>query len=322
MYYGYDYLAACELAFFKNKLDLARNYAGNAVIKAREKKQHSIEAMAQYYLLCIAVHEGDAELTNEMLRQLRGHLNNKDFWNRQMFYDLFSGSFYAHLGIIEKVPSWLALDEKETSSGVSIPARELIVGVRYYFARGKYKQALAVLCCSSPREPMERFHFGELIFSLLFAVARLKTGDADGAVIDFMKAYELSFDGVFEMPFIELGKIFKPLVAEISERKSCGITQEWLKSVGRKASIYAKKTAVIMNTMKNEIEIKEPVRLSERERVVLLDLYHGLSRDEIAANQYLSRNTVDKILKSVFIKLDAKNSPDALRIALAAKLID
>jgi len=322
MYAGYDDLAAGELAFFRNQLDNARIYAHNAVIKAREKKQYSIEAMAQYYLLRIAIHEGDEPLTNEMLRQLRAHLDNADFWNRQLLYDLFVGSFFAHIGLTEMIPSWLALDEKETTSNVRIHTRELIVGVRYYFARGKYKQALAVLCNSSPREPLERFHFGELIFSLLFAVARLKTGDRLGAVNDFGKAYNMSLGGEFEMPFIELGKEFAPLAAAVSAQGNCKIPEEWLKAVGRKASVYAKKTAVIMKMIKKETQAVDTVNLSERERKVLKDLSHGLSRDEIAANQYLSRNTVDKVLQSVFIKLDAINSSDALRIAMENKLIE
>jgi len=97
-------------------------------------------------LFRIATHEGDGPLTNEVLRQLHGHLDNAHFWNRQMLYDLFADSFYSHIGITDMVPSWLALGEKEQAPYIRIPARELIVGVRYYFARGKYKQALAILC--------------------------------------------------------------------------------------------------------------------------------------------------------------------------------
>ena len=321
MYCGYDDLAACELAFFRNQLDSARSFAHNAVLKARAKKQYGIEALAQYYLLRIAIHEGDGLLTAEMLKQLRDHLDNTDFWNRQLLYDLFAGSFYTHIGLPGMAPSWLALDEKDMASDVRIPARELIVGVRYYFARGKYKQALAILCNSYPVAPLERFYFSELIYLLLFAVARLKTGDTQGAVNDFIKVYKTSFDGVFEMPFIELGRMFKPLAAAVSANADSGIPEDWLKAVGRKASVYAKKSAVIMDMIRKDSK-EENIRLSGRELEVLKDLYHGLSRDEIAGNQYLSRNTIDKVLQSIFIKLGANNSSDVLRIAMEKKLIE
>ncbi|MCL2813195.1 MAG: LuxR C-terminal-related transcriptional regulator [Oscillospiraceae bacterium] len=321
MYYGYDDLAACELAFFKNQLDIAGNHAHNAVIKAREKKQYSIEIMAQQYLLRIAIHEGNYPFTKELLKQLNAHLQNPDFGNRQLLYDLFAGSFYIHIGLTDMAPSWFAIDEKDAAPEIHIPTRELIVGVRYYLATGQYKQALSILCNSHPRAPHERFLFGELIFSLLFAVARFATGDMAGSAKDFEKAYELSFNGEFEMPFIELGKSFRLLASTVQKQKDCVIPEQWLISTERKASVYTKRSAVIANSFKREKNIKEDVLLSARELEVLNDLYHGLSREEIAEIRYLSVNTVKKILQSIYIKLDATNNVDAIRIALEKKLI-
>ena len=321
MYWGYDDLVACELAFFRNKLDDASRHAGNAILKARGKKQHSIEAMAQHYLLRVAIHEGDYPMTNEMLKQLRSHLDNPGFWNRQLLHDLFVGSFYIHIGLPDMAPQWLAIDDKDTDTEVHIPTRELIVGVRYYIARKKYQQALAVLINSFPREPHERFHFGELIISLLLAVVQQKTGETDGAVSNFQKAYEMSFNGEFEMPFIEMGKAFSPLAAAVRERGDNKIPVEWLASIERKASVYVKKTAIVANAFKRAQKLIEPVSLSEREQEVLRDLYHGLSREEIAENRYLSINTVKSVLRSVFNKLDANNNVDAIRIALEKDLL-
>jgi len=322
MYYGYDDLVGCELAFFRNQLDLARNYAYSAIMKAREKKQCAIEFVAQFYLIRIAVHEGDGQLIKEILRQLRGHLDNPDFWNRQLLYDLITGSFFAYIGLNEKVPSWIAVDEKDTAAEVRIPVRELIVSVGYYLTAKKHKQALAILCNSYPREPQERFFFGELAFLVLQAYARLKTGDITGAVKDFENAYIMSFHGEFEMVFIELGKSFHQLATAAASHGDNVIPDAWIKTISRKASIYSKKADVIMNSIKREEQIKDKVPLSDREQDVLNDLYHGLSRDEIAANRYLSINTVKKILQTIYIKLDANNNVDAIRIAIDRKLVD
>ena len=322
MYYGYEDLVACELAFFRNQPDLAKNHAHQAIFKAREKKQYSIEAMATQYLLRISMLEGDYPLAKEVLKQLRSGLDNPDFWNRQLLYDLFTGFFYAQIGLPKMAPSWLIMDEKEANSEVRIPTRELIVGVKSHIASKKYNQALTVLSNSYPRQPHERFLLSELTISLLTAVARVQTGDAPGAVQDFIKAYSLSFNGEFEIPFIELGKNLRPVVAAVSEQADHGIPDEWLKSISRKASVYAKKTAVIMNAFKGEKNIKDTIQLSERETEVLSDLYHGLSRDEIAEYRYLSVNTVKKILQSIYIKLDANNNVDAIRIALERKMIE
>ncbi|MDR0906979.1 MAG: LuxR C-terminal-related transcriptional regulator [Oscillospiraceae bacterium] len=322
MYYGYEDLVACEIAFVKNQPETARICAHRAAVKAREKNQYSIEMTATQYLLRIAVYEGDYPLVKELLKQLRGHLDNPDFWNRQLLYDLFVGFFHAQIRLANLVPAWLVMEEQEINAEVHMPVRELIVSAKSYIASNKYDHALSVLCNSFPREPQERFLFGELVLTLLTAVARVKTGDTAGAVRDLEKAYALSFDGLFEMPFIELGKNLRPLVAAAAKQGGCGVPTDWLATMELKASAYAKKAGVIMNAYKKEQKIEDSVQLSAREREVLNDLYHGLSREEIAVNRYLSINTVKKILQSIYLKLDANNSVDAIRIALENKLLE
>jgi len=321
MYYGYADLAACELAYFRGQMDTASRHAHSSVLKAREKKQYSIEAMAEQYILRMAVHDGDYALVKSILTKLGAHLENPAFWNRQLFFDLFTGLFYIQIGMPTMAPAWLAADDKGVKSEVHIPIRELIVGAKYCIATKKYSRALTMIYNSYPRDPRERFVFGELTLSLLSALALLKNGDIDGSMRDMKKAYNLSYDGEFEMPFIELGANFRPLAAEAQKHADCAIPEGWLKSIELKAAVYVKKSAVVRNAIKNEQKIIDTVQLSERETGVLNDLYHGLSREEIAVNQFLSINTVKKILQSIFIKLDAGNSVDAIRIALEMKLI-
>lgn len=322
IYSGYSDLVACEYAFFKNQHALARNYAHSAILSARENQQYSIEALAGKYLLRIAMAEGNSSLVKVILKQLRAHLNNPNFWNRQLYYDLYIGGFYAQIGLPEMIPRWLIIEEKETPSDIHVTSRELIASVLYYIASKKYQHALTLLCTYYPRPVHERFLFGELRLLLLTAVARIKTGDTAGALADFEKAYALSFDGVFEMFFIEQGKLLHPLVEAALHHEHCAIPEEWLKLIDRKASVYAKKLAVVSGVIKSELNVGESISLSHREQEVLSDLYHGLSRDEIAAHRYLSINTVKKILQSIYIKLDAQNNIDAVRIALEKKLIE
>jgi LuxR family maltose regulon positive regulatory protein len=229
--------------------------------------------------------------------------------------------FFAKIGLPAMTASWLVMNEKEEDDDISIPTRELLVSVSNLIALNRNAQALAILCNSYPREPQERFLFGELYFFLLGAVARIKINDLKGAIEDFERAYALSFSGVFETPFVELGKNLHPLVVVALRKEDCNIPDEWLKRVDRKAYIYAKKTAVIRGSYKTEHKIEDNIQLSEREHEVLTDIYHGLTREEIAENQYISLPTVKKTIESIYTKLDANNIADAIRIALKNKLI-
>jgi len=323
MYYGFYELVACELAFYKNQPDRAKTYAYSAIEKAREKKQYSIEIVAEQYLLRIAMQEGNLSLTKTTLLQITDHLDNPDFWNRQVYYDLITGYFYILLGITDLVPSWLHMDEADMTDEIRIPTRELLVSIKYYIACNRYDQAHAVLSKSYPREPQERFFFGELLLALLTAVVKINTGDIAGALTEFERAYNLSFQGEFEMFFIELGKVLNPLVAAAQKQADCQIPDEWLKMINYKASAYRKKISLITNAMKKEKNIEEThIKLSNREKELLYDLYIGLSREEIAATRYLTINTVKTIIQSLFIKLDANSNVDAVRIAIEKKLLD
>jgi len=322
VYAGYDDLVACEYAFFKNQPDIARHHAHNAIIKAQDKKQHTVSALAEKYLLRIAGQEGDAHLAKEILKNMRSYLDNDGFWNRQLYYDLYTGAFYASIGVLEPIPRWLVLDEEEVMSAIEMPARELIVSAAYYIASKKYQQALTLLNSTYPREPNERFLFGEIRISMMTAVALIRTGDTPGALAAFEKAYKMSVDGVFEMFFVELGRELYPLVAAALDSDDCIIPSQWLIAIKRKASIYAKKVAVVAGAIRRALNLQEAAALSERELEVLNDLYHGLSREEIAEKRYLSINTVKKTLQSIYIKLDAGNNVDAIRVALEMKLID
>jgi len=158
--------------------------------------------------------------------------------------------------------------------------------------------------------------------TLLMAVAELKACDAAGAVKCVEKAYKLSYEGVFEMPFIEMGRHMTVLTAAVMEIRSDIIPSKWLHSVERKATIHAKNKEAAARAYKRENNIGEEIGLSEREREVLSDMCRGLSRDEIAAHRCLSINTIKKILQSLYIKLDANNNLDAVRIAFERNLVN
>jgi len=196
-----------------------------------------------------------------------------------------------------------------------VRARCLIASQRYYVALTALSQSL------HSEETEEKFLLGELVRCLLRAIALMKTGKTEEAVAEFEQAYRLSFSGEFEMPFIEFGKHMQELAALAAKQADCAIDRAWLEGICQRAAVYAKKADFVARLYKKEHHILEVVRLTEREHEILTDLYHGLSRADIAANRYLSVNTVKTILQALYQKLGAENNVDAVRIALEMKLI-
>jgi DNA-binding CsgD family transcriptional regulator len=64
------------------------------------------------------------------------------------------------------------------------------------------------------------------------------------------------------------------------------------------------------------------VRLTRREKEVLLSLFRGYTQDEIAENASRSVNTVKTIIKHIYEKLGASNRADAIRIAISLGLLE
>ena len=321
MYIGYDELVACEIHYYKNEISKAKQHAYEAIKTSREKNQSSIETLAKKYLLRIAIHAGDTGLALDVVSQLRNK-DNPSFWNQSLLTDLIMGSFYALIGCPKLSPSWLFLTKKEAKSEIHIPVAELAVTLMNYIALKKYDRVLALLANSHPRKPTDRFLFGELHLSLISSVAKTYTGDAQGGIRDFAQAYALSNEGKFVMFFVEMGRSLHPVINAVMKDGSTGIPEKWLGMIYRKAAIFSKKAAIIAQAAVSAEAVQKDAILSEREKEVLHDLYQGLSRDEIAENRYLSINTVKKILQSIFIKLDASNSVDAIRIAVRMGLVE
>lgn len=66
---------------------------------------------------------------------------------------------------------------------------------------------------------------------------------------------------------------------------------------------------------------KQQIVLGRREKEVLEQIKNGFTNTEIAAQLFLSVNTVDTYRKSLLSKLKAKNTADLIRLALLHKLI-
>ncbi|MCL2106826.1 MAG: LuxR C-terminal-related transcriptional regulator [Oscillospiraceae bacterium] len=322
LYGGYDDLAAAELSFFRNRPAEVKSFAQQAIAKARANKQYGIEIMAAQYLLRVSLLEGDYPLASEMLRQLKILEGVSDFWDRQPLYDIYTAVFYAQIGLAHLAAPWLTINAKDELWDYRGPAREQLVRARCLIASQRYYVALTAL--GQPlrgEETEEKLLLGELVRCLLRAIAFMKTGKAEDAVAEFEQAYRLSFSGEFEMPFIEFGKHMQELAALAARQADCVIDKAWLKLLSQKAAIYVKKADFVARLYKKERQIVEVVKLTEREHEVLNDLYHGLSRAEIAANRYLSINTVKSVLQTLYLKLGAENNVDAVRIALEMKLL-
>jgi LuxR family maltose regulon positive regulatory protein len=156
---------------------------------------------------------------------------------------------------------------------------------------------------------------------VLEAVCLYKNKNRKAALIAFGEAYDMALSNELVMPFVEIGNDMRTLTRVAIRDDKNDIPRKWLEQINRKAGTYAKRLNLVVSEYKKANNLGKDVQLSQREIEILYDVYHGLTRSEIALSRNLSVSTVKMVLSSVYSKLGADNVADVIRIALERKLI-
>ena len=328
---GMDNLCQAELAFFREDLNNAEQYAREALFIAREKKQYEVVSKCLFYLLRIQLHSGNLAAGNELWKQLETQLDIQDYSTRYVIYDIISGWYYAHTGATELIAPWLTNEFEESNLNLLYHNYETMVKAKSLYAEKRYEEALGFLEKKEVREGLGSFYFGLLEITVLKAVIHNSMGNEAAAISTMEISYEMSKYGssadlsgepeFFCMPFIELGEDMRLLSTTALNSAQCSIPKLWLETIRNKASVYAKKLALLKIQYKRLREEAEIPFLSSQELSVLAGISRGMTREEIAKDLSTSINTVKNILKTVYDKLGAYNKADAIRIASGTGLL-
>jgi DNA-binding NarL/FixJ family response regulator len=161
----------------------------------------------------------------------------------------------------------------------------------------------------------------KLEFKIFAAICLYLVNEKKEAFRALREAYELSSYNALDTMFVEFGNNMRTLSRAAMKSADCDIPNEWLSRINKKSATYAKKLAFVISEYRKSNHLDDEIQLSAREIEILTDMYHGLSRSEIAINRKLSINTVKSLLQIVYAKLGAENNMEVIRIALDMKLI-
>ena len=173
----------------------------------------------------------------------------------------------------------------------------------------------------------ESFLFERIEMLAMEACIHYKMKNTEKAYSSLAEAFAAASPNNIITPFIELGKDMRTLtsfaIKQKSHQKKDAITipKSWLEEINRKSASYAKRLTHFVTKFKQASGITDNVVISPREREVLSDLSHGLSRTEIAASRNLSINTVKMIVNHIYMKFGAENLAEVIRIATEKKIL-
>jgi LuxR family maltose regulon positive regulatory protein len=326
--YGTDALAYSELAYYQGDLNKAEQFARQAVYRGREKNQNEVETCALFFLMRLNIHKGDIAGIREAERQLQAQLEKSDYVNRYNIHDVIMGRFYTRLGLIEKIAPWLRMESGEGELNVLSRGFDTLVKARCMVIEKNYPEALRILEREQASGDLGSFLLGFLEMTVLEAVARHLNGEKAGASSVLKKAYDIGVLHGFAMPFIELGEYMHGLAGAILKSRPddpanaeiSGIPREWLQTIRRDASAYAKKRVLVAAQYSGR-ETSLPPDFSQYELSILSSLSQGRTSEEIADAMRVSVKMIKSAIRRLYIKLGATNSAGAVRSATEKGLL-
>jgi LuxR family maltose regulon positive regulatory protein len=311
-------LAKGELLFYQDDIRGAEPFIVRALDSAKEKKQFEIVHRALFYILRIAVLQGNYTKLERALKDMEVQLNESEYTVRYITYDIALAWYYCLLCIPEKTPEWLKEKFTPYSHASFIENFGNQIKAFYCYVTNNYPSLLAYM---EEQKKREAILYGRIEMFAMEACIHYKMKNREKAYSMLKEAYKTASPNNITMPFIELGKDMRTLTSFAQKMTDDAIPKSWLESINRKSASYAKRLVHIITKYKHSGGAKNKIAISQRESEILTDLSHGLSRTEIAANRNLSVNTVKMIINNVYMKLGAENLVDAIRIASEKKIV-
>ena len=315
---GLDDLCRGELFFYQGAVSEAESSITKALLKAREFDQFEIVYRALFYIIRIAVLQGDSAKFERTMREIEQQLTGNKYYTGFTIYDIICGWYYYILGKQDRIPEWLK--EKFIFS----PHTNTIKNVgNYVKARYCYmtKDYVGLLSYMEEKKQRHTILFERVELLALEACVHLKAKNKPEAVRALQEAYEAAAPNGIVMPFAELGKDIWTLIDAVAGDLDGKIPLAWLKSVKKRATAYFRNHSLVVYDYKKAHDTGDVIVLSPRETEVLRDLRDGLSRLDIADKYGLSINTVKLHINGIYDKLGAGSRADIFRIAAERKLI-
>lgn len=308
---GAEALCAAEYALETGDFDSVEANALKTIYQARTKNQTSVLVCAIFTLARLYIYQNQYPKALNLLGELSDEVSSNIESILMNTYDLSMAYIYGCANQYEKIPRWI----REGDMSINSP---MVQGAVFsYVVYGKalilsrdWVRAEALLETFNSYFSIFNNQLGFLHNYIHLAIAAFNRGNEEIGRAWLEKALLIGQADNIIMPFIENGDKLISLLKSFKEDH--GIDMAYISKIIEGSKNYFMLPSLNFNSINH---------LSSREIEVLDLLSKGMSRNEIAADLFISPGTVRTHMQNIYRKLGVKNKIDAINKAKGLSIL-
>jgi LuxR family maltose regulon positive regulatory protein len=271
------------------------------------------EAMTSGYLGLARVAMANENFTeaNNLLDKAVAITHETQFpWLTPLF-EAYQAIYLARQGKLDAAADWSQKVGFDSEQPIEFNQETIAIPqTRVWIAIHKYDQALRLIN-ELLKANESRHAWGQVIQLLIFnALANYSQGELETALTSIERALRLAEPENYRRIFLDEGESMHAILRAVDDRLSGEDDERMKRYIGQLLSAFQVKTTLSTQGHMGGMAMLEP--LSEREIEVIKLLEEGLTNQEIAAQLFISLNTVKAHLKHIYSKLGVNNRVQAI----------
>ena len=320
---GMPQLFTAEVAYLSNQMEDAKRYAYSAVYTAEANEQHDLVCNAYGALARIGLIQGNFQEISKNIQNIVVYSKKYEIDVINEIRDTSLAWYYIKMRDFNRVPKSAIMLDRAKEAVISY-GRVHIAYADYLICTGEYAKMIGMLEHLQQVTPFQAITQESICLYIMLAIGYHRLGNGESAMEALWAAYDMCYNNELITLFIEADKYMLDLIILAKKQNTYLFDPEWLDLIERENTAYIMRSEAVRAAYRKQNPVKTIKNnpLSHRELTVLQSVAQGLTREEIALEQYISMNTVKSTITSIFNKLGANNKADAVSIAMTKGYIN